>query len=190
MRIKKIPEIADRTWHILTSLNGKRRIETMFQYYYGEKVLEVGVGTGFLAVALIKANDIKDFAGIDISEKNIEICKKLFEANNVSGLLEVAKGENLPYVDGLFDTVILPEILEHVHKPELIIQEANRVLKDCGQLIISVPAKGVMPPGKVTGHVQDFSKSDMEKLITENGFILMHHRQVTSWNFYLGIKKH
>lgn len=190
MQISRIPEISAKTWHILTSLNGKRRIETMFQYYYGEKVLEVGIGTGYLAVMLIKEKGIKDFAGIDISEKNIEICKKLFEANKTAGLLEVAKGENLPYVDGLFDTVILPEILEHVHKPELIIQEANRVLEDCGQLIVSVPAEGVMPPGKVAGHVQDFSKSDMEKLITENGFILMHHRQVTSWNFYLAIKKH
>jgi SAM-dependent methyltransferase len=45
----------------------------------------------------------------------------------------------LPFPDGTFDTVVCLEVLEHVPNPEAALQEASRVLKREGHLLLSTP---------------------------------------------------
>jgi SAM-dependent methyltransferase len=48
-------------------------------------------------------------------------------------------GHTLPFGDAQFDGVVSFETLEHVFNPSRILGEINRVLKDRGRLLISVP---------------------------------------------------
>jgi SAM-dependent methyltransferase len=50
-----------------------------------------------------------------------------------------ASAEALPFADASFDTVLCSEVLEHLKHPHLAIEEAARVLRDGGHLILSVP---------------------------------------------------
>ncbi|HET7333269.1 class I SAM-dependent methyltransferase [Dyella sp.] len=50
-----------------------------------------------------------------------------------------ANGASLPFVESIFDTVLLLEVLEHVSDPEDVLSEIRRVLKPGGKLLLSVP---------------------------------------------------
>jgi SAM-dependent methyltransferase len=59
------------------------------------------------------------------------------DPNAKPDLLEDAS--QLPIISGLFDTVLLCEVLEHVHLPERVIEESVRMLKPNGHLLLSMP---------------------------------------------------
>jgi len=58
--------------------------------------------------------------------------------NNANGLIQ-AIGESLPLRDGSFDLILLFEVLEHVIKPDVVLDEIRRVLKPRGILFLTVP---------------------------------------------------
>jgi SAM-dependent methyltransferase len=47
--------------------------------------------------------------------------------------------QSLPFPDGTFDTVVCLEVLEHVLNPDAALNEARRVLKPEGHLLLSTP---------------------------------------------------
>ena len=48
--------------------------------------------------------------------------------------------EDMPYDEGLFDYVVCNQVLEHVSKPWLCVEEFHRVLKKNGHVIIVIPS--------------------------------------------------
>lgn len=93
----------------------------MSKKYIGNKVLDIGAGSG----ALI--NLIPNSTGLDIAPKQPDIIK-----GDIS---------NIPFGDRSFDTVFATEIFEHLDNATLNkgIDEINRVLKKGGHLIVTVP---------------------------------------------------
>ncbi len=51
----------------------------------------------------------------------------------------VARGERLPFREGVFDAVVCSEVVEHVANPDLMIQEIHRTLRPGGCLLLSSP---------------------------------------------------
>jgi len=47
--------------------------------------------------------------------------------------------DSLPFDDGSFDTVLLTDVLEHLPKPQHMFNEAFRVLRTGGKLLVGVP---------------------------------------------------
>lgn len=92
------------------------------------KILDIGCGAGLLANPL--AQDGHEVTGIDLSASSLEIARKNDQTKRVRYIH--AKGEELPFSPRTFDAVIAMDLLEHVEKPELIIQEAAKVLKKGG----------------------------------------------------------
>jgi len=45
----------------------------------------------------------------------------------------------LDFPDGLFDTIIISEVLEHISEPEIIWSEMARIIKPGGKILLSVP---------------------------------------------------
>ncbi len=52
--------------------------------------------------------------------------------------LDLFAGGRLPYPDGAIDTVVLPQVLEHMPEPEAMLDEVRRVLSPDGTLVVSV----------------------------------------------------
>lgn len=86
--------------------------------------LEVGVGSGRFAQPL-GAN-----IGIDPSRNMLKLAKK----RGIQVIL--GEGENLPFKDFTFDFVLVVVTLCFVDNPENILNEASRVLKKGGRLIV------------------------------------------------------
>ncbi len=100
----------------------------------GEKVLDIGCGNGRLLKILHK--NINYF-GIDFSENLIKIAKQKYPQFNFL----VADALNLPFKDNFFDKVISIAVLHHIPSKKfrlLFLKEAKRVLKNEGELILTV----------------------------------------------------
>jgi SAM-dependent methyltransferase len=52
----------------------------------------------------------------------------------------LARGEQLPFGDDLFDVVICTQMMQYIPEPSLVVNEARRVLKRGGRLFLSVPS--------------------------------------------------
>lgn len=102
------------------------------------KVLNIGVGVGDLEnMVLRKFGNNFQWYGIDISPQTIRRLKKEFQQAN----FKIGDIRKIKYEDNFFDYVILMEILEHIKPSEILkaLKEVNRVLKEKGNLIVSVP---------------------------------------------------
>jgi ubiquinone/menaquinone biosynthesis C-methylase UbiE len=103
------------------------------------RVLDVGTGSGLLAIELAKARGCNfDIVALDISENMI---KKARENASRSGVGEnvtfvVGTAAALPFPDNSFDLVISYASLHHWFRPEVVLQEIARVMKASGRAII------------------------------------------------------
>jgi len=158
-----------------------------------DKVLDIGCGNGRY-FELLKNTD---YVGIDNSSKLIEEAKKKYpEANFL-----VADALDIPFGDNTFDKVYSIAVLHNIPSKELrleFLNEANRVLKDKGVLILTVwkfhrfsdylrlfknsilklvgksklDFKDFLEPwsDKTLRYFHWFSKKELEKMIEKAGF--------------------
>lgn len=96
------------------------------------KVLDVGTGTGFLA--LLFAEMGHEVSGIDLSEGMLE--KARHNADNMGLEISLFHGdaENLPFEDCSFDLVVNKYLLWTLQEPASAVREWKRVLKPGGMI--------------------------------------------------------
>lgn len=97
----------------------------------GKKVLDVGAGTGRLALKLFQLG--ADVSAVDISSEILKVLKK----KNPQIKTVVADGEKLPLLDGSIDLITATFFLVHLKNPQRFFAEAYRVLRDGGELLVT-----------------------------------------------------
>src|SRR3989304_8935037 len=103
------------------------------EYCKDKEVLEVarggGIGLGYLARRARKV------VGGDIDEKVLEFARRNY-GNRRNIELRTLDAQRLPFADKSFDEVLLYEAIYYLPQPEKFVDEARRVLRDKGVLII------------------------------------------------------
>lgn len=66
----------------------------------------------------------------------IDISASFMGSHATHSLKAVGSIMQLPFADFTFDVVLMAETLQHVHSPDVALQEATRVLKADGKLVI------------------------------------------------------
>lgn len=99
----------------------------------GEKILEVGVGTG-KNIPYYPAG--KEVVAIDISPGMLAKAEKVKKKLNHSVELGLADVQQLPFEDNSFDSVVSTFVFCSVPDPIKGLQEVKRVLKPGGQLYL------------------------------------------------------
>ena len=97
-------------------------------------ILDVGTGTGFLA--LLFAEMGHNVTGIDISKCMLE--KSRYNANKLKLTVDFMHGdaENMPFGDETFDIVISRYLLWTMPNPKIAVYEWNRVVKTGGKIML------------------------------------------------------
>ena len=154
----------------------RRIILDMCDVKNGDKVLDVGCGNGSLLNEINRKTRIKGF-GVDISPNMVEICRQRYTNFN----FKIASGEEMQFDNSSFDMIITCCALHHMYNPINFINEAHRILKKGGVLIVGEP---LFPPGirhffdaaiaplLQAGDNKLFSHKQLIMLFTENGFTI------------------
>lgn len=142
-------------------------------------ILDVGCGNGYIAsqLAAIGHNVI----GIDASEDGIAIARKAhpnvrFEVHSAYGLGDIV-------VD--VDLVMSSEVIEHLYRPKLFLENVFKVLRPGGYVILTTPYHGYLKNLALSvfnywdkhhtvdwegGHIKFFSEKTLTRMLRDCGF--------------------
>ena len=100
----------------------------------GDRVLEVGVGTG---LSLPEYPHGVEVTGIDVSPEMIELARARVEQEELPEVtLSEMDAENMDFADGCFDHVVAMYVLSVAPNPRRVVDEMRRVCKPGGDLFI------------------------------------------------------
>lgn len=156
----------------------------------GERILEVGVGTG-LSLPLYPDN--VSVVGIDISRAMLDqarVRRARCGLENVAELM-VMDAENMGFKDDSFDKVVAMYVASVVPDPERLVDEMRRVCKPGGQIfmvnhfhsrnpILGGIERLLAPLSKQLGFHPDFS---LDRFLGETGLDAMNIRPVNLFDF-------
>jgi ubiquinone/menaquinone biosynthesis C-methylase UbiE len=119
----------------------RRRIHWMCAQVAGPDVLDVGCSQGIASILL--AREGHRVVGIDREHEAIRAARERLdqEEAQVRERVEFRLGEGraVGFADGSFDAVLLGEVLEHQLDPGKLLDEARRVLRPGGRIVITTP---------------------------------------------------
>jgi len=153
-----------------------------------QDVLDIGCGEGFLAAELAKHGN--RVTGIDDRQVPSEISKldRYYSADLEGGIEPVVQ-----QLQGKrFDRVLLLDVLEHLRRPDRILQDCREVLKREGLLIVSLPnvaniavrlmllfgrfdytERGILDKT----HVHFYTRKTARRMLQENGYSIVESKQ-------------
>ncbi len=104
----------------------------------GHRVLEIGCGTGNLALLIKRLHPDAEVVGLDPDPKALARARRKAERTRFSVRLEYGFAQELPYPDASFDRVLSAFMFHHLgpHEKEKALREVRRVLKPGGSLYL------------------------------------------------------
>jgi ubiquinone/menaquinone biosynthesis C-methylase UbiE len=142
----------------------------IFNSISGKDIIDIGCGGG-LMIGLIKLfNPEIKVTGFEGSEEIRPIWKK----RN----LEVKTGDiyKLPFQDNEFDTVFSSHVIEHLEKPEEMIEESLRVSKK--RIIHIVPEGNVNEKNFGTPHLKIYNRVNFIKHFNQKNIRIINYESI------------
>ncbi len=113
---------------------GRRLAVSRLPVQAGQRVLEVGVGTG---LSLPYYPEECHITGIDISEAMLHQARERAELLNRTDIaLRLMDARQLSYADATFDHVLAPYVISVVPEPEKVMREIRRVCAPGGTVVV------------------------------------------------------
>ena len=138
------------------------------------KILDFGAGSGTNTIAL------SHYGEVYVYEKNknaLQHLKKKFEKISNIFVLDTIN-ENI-----FFDLIIASDVIEHIKNDDEVIEFFSKVLKNDGNILITVPAYNFLytERDKVIGHFRRYNSNMLKKKINKYFKII----KLSYYNFFL-----
>ncbi|MGA9638761.1 class I SAM-dependent methyltransferase [Flavobacterium sp.] len=138
-----------------------------------ETILEIGMGNGLFVKDILSIDSTICYIGCDFSDVMVQESisnNQIYVANSQAQFIE-ANINKLPQKPSTVDKLFTVNTLYFWDDVSLGFSEIKRVLKDKGQLILSIRPKSVMDDFPITKYgFTTFSKLDAVEILTQNGF--------------------
>lgn len=156
----------------------------------GKRVLDVGCSTGYLAQDLVQCGN--KVSGVEIDVEAAEKARPLLEHLVVGDLDRMDLADELPAK--AFDVVVFADVLEHLKDPVRTLAQAKALLDDGGYAVLSIPNVAhasvrlsllqgrfdYRPVGLLDEtHLRFFTRSSLEELLDQAGFVATDVRRTT-----------
>lgn len=109
----------------------------------GGKILDIGSADGVFTKVILDKSKADKVIGIDVLKSSVDWAKKHWKRNKKL-TFKVGDAHKLEFSANTFDAVVILEVLEHVHKPEKVLQGVKRVLKKGGYGLFLVPTDNLL----------------------------------------------
>lgn len=148
----------------------------------GMKIMDLGIGSGYLAFPVAKKYPDALITGLDIVEKALAVNRMKAEDEGIRNISFVTyDGINFPFDDDEFDMIISRYALHHFPDIQNSILEISRVIKSGGFFFVSDPAPKDNDTSrfvdeymqlKKDGHIKFYTKIEWKKMCEKAGFVL------------------
>jgi SAM-dependent methyltransferase len=128
------------------------------------RVLDIGCGDGTLTFQLAQRSN--RVWGVDDSLLPLRLARGQFERRprRRAPLVTNADARRLPFPDAAFDCVVLADVIEHIDAPEAVMNEAHRVLRPGGQILLTTPRRqGATPAHEY--HCHEYTGAELGDLL-------------------------
>ena len=152
-----------------------------------EKVLDVGCGTGTLAIEVARSVGKAGLVvGIDPSTQQIAWASSKAARRNLPVQFQIGVIEQLPFPDQTFDVVLSSLMMHHLPAPlkRQGLAEISRVLKPGGRLVIAdFKLKKERKGQAARFHAGGSSMQDLAAMVSDAGFELLETGELLSVRF-------
>ena len=157
----------------------------------GERVLELGFGPGWSLRTIAARTRGARVYGVDQSARMLEQATRMNEVAVSSGRMVLVRGpfSPLPWIDEMFDKVLLANVLYFFDSDGRDISEVYRVLRSGGRLVIYVTSRETMQkwPFAGTDTHRTFDAHDLANFLVNAGFRPADIK-ITNAELALGVK--
>jgi ubiquinone/menaquinone biosynthesis C-methylase UbiE len=141
----------------------------------GERILDIGCGTGALLATLARKQPHAKLSGVDFSSQMLSVAARRLPA---SLELRQAPAEALPFPAASFDRVISTSAFHYFRDPEGALGEMKRVLRPGGQVVITDWCHDFLTCRLCdlylrlfsSGHFRTYGTRECRRLLTTAGF--------------------
>jgi cyclopropane fatty-acyl-phospholipid synthase-like methyltransferase len=146
----------------------------------GQRVLEIGCGTGNLMMLVKSLHPAVDLVGLDPDPKALDRARRKADRRRVAVTLDRGYADELPYPDGSFDRVLSALMLHHLQRDEKsrALHQVRRVLRPGGSLhVLDFGGAGDRSDGFLarllhrSEHFRDNSPATILALMRDAGFV-------------------
>ena len=122
---------------IFSRLRVKRIIREIGKFS-SKNILEVGCEAGYVSIKL--AENGGNIIALDIIEEAIDLLNSKINKYNIANIKTlVCSAHNLDIPDSSIDVIVCTEVIEHMPRLDIAIEEFYRVLNNKGKVIITFP---------------------------------------------------
>jgi 2-polyprenyl-3-methyl-5-hydroxy-6-metoxy-1,4-benzoquinol methylase len=177
--LRRWERISDRSYRTYVNGANATRIRRVLDFIQdGDRVLDVGVGFGYVTGMLLRERRLQHYCGIDLKQPFLDAVADMARANALDLRPHRLEVKDVHDIDPAWmaelrpDVVLMLEVLEHVADPAAALRALSATVEPSATVLFTVPLLGRLDG--VWGHLSRFDRARIEA-VCDAARLTIHH---------------